>query len=174
MLVWLSVWTELQTCIWPSWCHCHSLSLAPVKSRLVLPFWYRLTWVVPEKGPLNGGVCYAMRDCITQSVTSNVCLVLVGLTHEMSYTADSIRIRIVTPDSIRIRFEHKRPILRSLMHMCLQVLELCSCLYSSICTYICHSCVHCFYFMHMHVCLMHIHVYPVSYTHLTLPTTPYV
>ena len=22
--------------------------------RLVLPFWYRLTWVVPEKGPLNG------------------------------------------------------------------------------------------------------------------------
>jgi len=25
--------------------------------RLVLPFWYRLTWVVPEKGPLNGRVC---------------------------------------------------------------------------------------------------------------------
>jgi len=44
----------VQTCIWPSWCHCHSLSLASVKSRLVLPFWYRLTWVIPEKGPLNG------------------------------------------------------------------------------------------------------------------------
>ena len=44
---------------WPSWCHCHSLSLASVKSRLVLvlPFWYRLTWVVPEKGPLNVCVC---------------------------------------------------------------------------------------------------------------------
>ena len=26
---------------------CHSLSLASVKSRLVLPVWYRLTWVVP-------------------------------------------------------------------------------------------------------------------------------
>ena len=38
---------------WPSWCHCHSLSLASVKSRLVLPFWYRLTWVVTEKGHLN-------------------------------------------------------------------------------------------------------------------------
>ena len=25
-------------------------SLASVKSRLVFPFWYRLTWVVPEKG----------------------------------------------------------------------------------------------------------------------------
>ena len=39
----------MQTCIWPSWCHCHSLSLASVKSRMVLPFWYRLTRVVPEK-----------------------------------------------------------------------------------------------------------------------------
>ena len=47
----------MQTCIWPSWCHCHSLSLASVKSRLVLPFWYWLTRVVPEKGPLNGCVC---------------------------------------------------------------------------------------------------------------------
>jgi len=34
----------------------HSLSHASVKSRLVLPFWYRLTGVVPEKGPLNGRV----------------------------------------------------------------------------------------------------------------------
>ena len=47
------VWSEVQTCIWPSWCHCHSLSLASVKSRLVLPFCYRLTRVVPLKGPLN-------------------------------------------------------------------------------------------------------------------------
>ena len=57
MLAWLSLWSKMQTCIWPSWCHCHSLSLASVKSRSVLPFWYRLTWVVPEKGPLNGCVC---------------------------------------------------------------------------------------------------------------------
>ena len=28
-----------------------------VKSTLVLPFWYRLTWVVPEKVRLNGCVC---------------------------------------------------------------------------------------------------------------------
>ena len=57
VLVWLSVWRKVQTCMWLSWCHCHSLSLASVKSRLVLPFWYQLTWVVPEKGPLNGCVC---------------------------------------------------------------------------------------------------------------------
>jgi len=53
VLAWLSVWSEVQTCIWPSGCHCHSLSLASVKSRLVLPFWYRPTRVVPEKGLLN-------------------------------------------------------------------------------------------------------------------------
>jgi len=32
------------------------LSLASEKSRLVLPFWYRLTQVVLDKGPLNGCV----------------------------------------------------------------------------------------------------------------------
>jgi len=57
VLAWLYVWSLVQTCIWPSWCHCHSLSLASVKSRLVLPFWYWLTQVVLEKEPLNGCVC---------------------------------------------------------------------------------------------------------------------
>ena len=57
VLTWLSVWSDVQTCIWPSWCHCHSLSFASVKSRLILPFWYRPNWVVLEKGPLNGHVC---------------------------------------------------------------------------------------------------------------------
>ena len=56
VLAWLFVWCEVHTCIWPSWCHCYSLSLASVKSRFVLPFWYRLTRVVPDKGPLNGCV----------------------------------------------------------------------------------------------------------------------
>jgi len=35
----------------------HSLSLASVKSRLVLPFWYQLARVVPDKGALNTHVC---------------------------------------------------------------------------------------------------------------------
>ena len=38
VLAWLSVWSKVQTCIWPSWCHCHSLSLASVKSRLAFTF----------------------------------------------------------------------------------------------------------------------------------------
>ena len=50
---------------------------ASVKSRLVLPFWYRITWVVPEKRPLNGCVCVFL-SCIAawqhQSCTNdNIC-----------------------------------------------------------------------------------------------------
>jgi len=70
---WLCARSEVQTCIWPSWCHCHSLSHASVKSRLVLPFWYRITWVAPEKGLLNGCVCVTMHSirCGTLSVIFN-------------------------------------------------------------------------------------------------------
>ena len=73
-------WSEVQTCscIWPSWCRWHSLSLASVKSRLVLPFWYRLTWVVPEKGPLNGCVCV----CVC-TIDSTVLLILDIIVIEM-------------------------------------------------------------------------------------------
>jgi len=50
MLAWLSVCGEVQICIWPSWCHCHSLSLARVNPDWFylpgLPFWYQLTRVV--------------------------------------------------------------------------------------------------------------------------------
>ena len=60
----LYVWSKVQTCIWPSGCHCHSLSLASVKSKLVLPYWYRLTWVVPDRGPLN--VCVSL--CLLNKV----------------------------------------------------------------------------------------------------------
>ena len=41
VLAWLSAWSEVQTCMWSSWCHCHSLSLASVKSR------YGFTCLVP-------------------------------------------------------------------------------------------------------------------------------
>jgi len=46
----------------------HSLSLASVKSTLVLLFWYRLTRVVPEKGLLNGCVCVVMLSAVGSSV----------------------------------------------------------------------------------------------------------
>ena len=57
--------------------HC---CLASVKSRLVLPFWYRPTRVVLEKGPLNGCMCVCVpllmvRRCNGKmSVHPSVCL----------------------------------------------------------------------------------------------------
>ena len=61
VLAWLSVWSEMQTCIWSSWCHCHSLSLASVKPR-------------SEKGLLNGCVC--------------VCVCIIEQTHVMKSSQD--------------------------------------------------------------------------------------
>ena len=64
VLAWLSVWSEVQTCIWPSWCHCHSLSLASAK----IPDWF--TFLVParqgspDKWPLNRCVCVCV--CVLQ------------------------------------------------------------------------------------------------------------
>ena len=53
MLAWLCVWVKVQICIWLSWCHCHSLSFAPVNPDwfylLVLHLWCQLTRVVPDK-----------------------------------------------------------------------------------------------------------------------------
>ena len=89
VLAWLSVLSKVQTCIWPSGFHCHSLSLASVESRLVLPFWYRPTRVVPDKGPLNGCVCvYARLQKFSQTVyhllrinLHDGCKVVVGPMH---------------------------------------------------------------------------------------------
>ena len=68
VLAWLFVWSEVQTCIRPSWCHWHSLSLASVKSRLVLPFWYRLYWVVPDKRAVEQ-VCVCLSCLPTDILT---------------------------------------------------------------------------------------------------------
>ena len=54
-------------------------TLASVKSRLVLPFWYWLTRVVPDKGPLNGCVCVSVFLCITTPSCKLYCTFLTKL-----------------------------------------------------------------------------------------------
>jgi len=47
----------------------YSLSLASVKSRLVVPFWYWLSQVAPDKGPLNWCVCVCV--CVISADNPN-------------------------------------------------------------------------------------------------------
>jgi len=57
VLVWLSVWIEMQTCIWTSRFHCHSLSLASVKIQI------GFTFLVPAH-PGSPGKRTAKRVCV--------------------------------------------------------------------------------------------------------------
>jgi len=68
VLAWLSVWSEVQTCIWPSGCHYHSLSLASVKIQI------GFTFLVPAHPGSSGQraikrvcVCVCVRACVLQS-----------------------------------------------------------------------------------------------------------
>ena len=95
VLVWLSVWSEVQTCIWTSWCHCHSLSLASVKSRLVLPSWYRLTRVVPEKGLLCVCVCVVSVVCMQLICNQNIIKSLLNSTKQGGNNDSSVFLYII-------------------------------------------------------------------------------
>ena len=62
-LAWLSVWNEMQTSIWPQLMPLPLTVSCSSKIQVFLPFWYRLTWVVPEKGSLNVCVCVCVCVC---------------------------------------------------------------------------------------------------------------
>jgi len=65
VLAWLSVWSEVQTCIRPSGFHCHSLSLVSLKSRLVVTFLVRAHLGSPGKGAVKlVCVCVCVHVCV--------------------------------------------------------------------------------------------------------------
>jgi len=63
VLAGLSVWSEVQTCIWPSWCHCHSLSPASIDPRLV--FTARCYASAVRAMALCPSVCPSLRPSVT-------------------------------------------------------------------------------------------------------------
>ena len=66
VLAWLSVWSKAQLMPLPLTVSCFS------KFQIAfLPFWYRLTWVVLDKGPLNGCVCVVPINS-TESISASV------------------------------------------------------------------------------------------------------
>jgi len=77
MLAWLCVWVKVQICIWPRWCHCHSLFLAAVNpdwfTFLVLAFCCWLTQVVLDKIQEGRKMVVCMYLCmyVTAWLTAN-------------------------------------------------------------------------------------------------------
>ena len=75
MLPWLYVRGEMQICIWPSSCHCHSLSLTLVKSRLVL---VRAHPGNPGQSPESCKLCVSthagVNVCVCVCVCASVCV----------------------------------------------------------------------------------------------------
>jgi len=105
-LVWLSVWSKVHTCIWPSWCHCHRLSLtASVKSRLIA------THPVPDEQPLNESCCLfvdgficvvaATDVAVLQSIIRNVD----AATPKKKSRASCTPKKLLTPKSSRLRMQ---------------------------------------------------------------------
>jgi len=62
VLAWFAVWSEVQT-YGPADA---TATLASVKSRLVLPYWYRFTWVVRKKAVKQ--MCACILLCSPPSV----------------------------------------------------------------------------------------------------------
>jgi len=72
MLAWLSVWSEVQTCVWPSWHQCHSLSRVCVcvqgnknQERRIGCLFYLIVWRVAwwPGGRASSVLDYGMAMC---------------------------------------------------------------------------------------------------------------
>jgi len=74
----------VQICIWPSWCHCHSLSLALVKSRLVLVPAHPGN---PRQSPQGCKMDVCVRACVCACVSCHI------------YQCTTIYINMVTADT---------------------------------------------------------------------------
>jgi len=69
------------------------------KSRLVLPFWYRLTWVVPDNGPLNGWVCVCVCVCVPSRTAGSLSLTFSATKTTRRYHAASLWRQSPTSDT---------------------------------------------------------------------------
>jgi len=76
VLRWLSVCGEVQICIWPSWCHCHSLSCFS-KIQTGYTFLVLAYPGSPRQKPLNRCCCCCCVPLVS-SVPQNEMVVLAG------------------------------------------------------------------------------------------------
>jgi len=71
-------------------------SLASFKSRLVLPFWYQLTQVVPEKRPLSG---FISSSSVSAERTNRqaVCVEIIASLHPESVLSENEKCSLIFP-----------------------------------------------------------------------------
>ena len=101
MLAWLSVWSEVQTCIWPNWCQCHSLCLTSEKSRLIFIILVLAHPGSPKKGPLNVCVCVSVKYKIfTTKLFSLWKHIAAKVTINMEHVCMSIQTAVSFPNVI--------------------------------------------------------------------------
>jgi len=74
MLAWLCIWVKVQICIWPSWCHCHPLFLAPVNQDwFYLPGFTFLVQAHQEGCKMVLYVCACVCMCVCVCVCACAC-----------------------------------------------------------------------------------------------------
>ena len=93
---WRAVGSEVQTCIWPSWCHCQSLSLASVKSRFGFTFLVPAHPGSPGQRLLNGCVCVCACAC--------VCVCSVSLTSSIGFHAGNESVWKIVINDTKTKF----------------------------------------------------------------------
>jgi len=71
VLACLFILGEVQMCIWPSWCHCHSLSVASGKSRLILIPAHPCN---PRQSPEGHKTCVCVCVCVCVRVCVCACV----------------------------------------------------------------------------------------------------
>ena len=74
-------------------------SLASFKSRLVLPFWYQLTQVVPDKRPLSGCISSSSSNSISAERTNQqaVCVEIIASLHPESVLSENEKCSLIFP-----------------------------------------------------------------------------
>jgi len=79
-------------------------------SRLVLPFWYRLTWIVPDRGPLNVSVFTAdADDSVVGRCRSRIRWTLIGgILRGISFTSANWRLLCGLLTTMLYRFLRSR------------------------------------------------------------------
>ena len=81
------------------------LNVSSVKSRLVLPSWYRLARVVKDKGPLNGCVCVLVCTLFYWHLREHLC------TEKLCFS------RIHSAVSLQVLVFGVKPLLKNLAYL---------------------------------------------------------